>query len=148
MCHCALVGHSGHVQVMVFDMGSLHIEEAAGRVQVSTGGGVLLGEAVRVEGSSLNETVFKALDAALATRFVPSPDMELSRVGLYNPFTAQVALFEIPKTLSFGDGRPLEMDFRGLPAVFEEGVLTVGSRSLQVVEPSTSRVIAAMHASV
>ena len=130
--------------MMIFDLGSLQVSREQDRCVVRTASLVSLASVPLPCGTSAQEATFMGLDAVLASSLVAVAPGRLARVGLYNPFTAEVAAFPVPQTVSHADGCPLDLDPRGTPAVLSDGMLVVAGRSLPVLDPSASRVLAAL----
>ena len=133
--------------MVVFDLAALRLEWAQDRraVTVWTPARRLLTTwALGEEQISDREAVFSALDHLL-----DSPVLFQERrceVGLYNPFTGQVALRPVPHTSSYSDQRPVPLDAEGTLARLVDGELVIGDRILEALEPSFQAVTAAFAA--
>lgn len=110
------------------------------------------------------EAAFRACDAALATARLlrlridtgpagePRPTQARHRLGLYNPYTAEVSVGAVPDTRVFSDDRPLALPHDGLCARLDDSdpdALVVDDRVLGLVEPtwaSLTRTYAAQRA--
>jgi hypothetical protein len=124
-------------QVIIFDLGKLKLEWAPSKTGVSiyTSSRRLLTTWEKPSEhtfTSDREAAFEALDHLLGVELHTSGIAY--RVGLYNPYTTQVALQPVPLTLSYSDTNPLRLGDDGEYAELLENELLIGTRVLTRVE--------------
>lgn len=128
----------------MFDLAALRFVRSATGDSLSAlaGTGELLAVIDVAPGTAEREAALAALDAALDRARVPRESVLLpgqrvrTRVALYNPYSAEVAVGSLPDTVAYGDGRPLELPATGALGVLDGEVLTVGARALARREPT------------
>jgi hypothetical protein len=108
------------------------------------------------DGEDEAEAAFRALDLAAGTASVirDSPDspsgVERLRVCWYNPFTAQVAVGQVPTTFIFADRAPIALEAEGSIMTLEESpegaFLMFAGRVLPSLTPSVSELTRQMAA--
>ena len=133
--------HGRDVNVLVLDLAGLRIVPEPGRLAVLTETLVKLASVPDDDTMTVPERAFLAFDTVLSRAMVAGPSGELARVGLYNPFTGQIAVHGVPDTESFGDGRPIELPREGALAVVADGMLHLPGRPVPQLEPSVSQVL-------
>lgn len=129
-----------HTQVLVIDLAVLRFEwgDARRSINAWTPARRLLATVAVAEGCSEREAVFNVLDAALAAPVVTEHGP--AQLGLYNPFSAQIALSPVPDTLSYSDRRPIVLDEEGSIAELHGDVLVLDGRELEALEPNLAEV--------
>lgn len=123
--------------IIIYDMASLKFRWNVERsvLSVISSRSEVLAQTECPEGTSDREAVFLALDAVLATSRIKRPDLKgTHRVGLYNPYTAQVAVGSVPSTSSYSDASPIPVPADGLQALLEEDHIWIATRVLSPVE--------------
>jgi hypothetical protein len=95
---------------------------------------------VRLDGSlSTEETALRGLDEVLKVGRVErvlTHGREVYPVGLYNPFTAEVAVGGVPGTRTFSDRKVLDIDDDGALAAVIGSEMVVGDRVLSLIPVS------------
>jgi hypothetical protein len=111
------------VNVVIYDMASLDFQWGAGQrtVRLVTGHGNALSWLDLEAGLDLRDVAFLACDDALERARVAMPTGSAGesrrlrcRVGLYNPYTAQISIGAVPRTKVFDGAGALAIAAQGL----------------------------------
>jgi len=115
--------------VLVLDMATIRFrwgpEKATCAAVTSRGEVLAVVETARDDAGNLDVpgTAYRAFDEALGSGSVlrvlddGSAVPVRHEIALYNPFTGEVAIGAVPATITFADGRPVELDPAGVTAV-------------------------------
>jgi hypothetical protein len=101
-------------------------------------------------GTSVEEAALLGYDSALGRgrieRVLPEVGRQSYGVALYDPFTAHVAVWPLPKTEVYSDRRALELDEDGCLVTLGEAGLWVGNRLLALQEADSVAITQAIAA--
>lgn len=91
-------------------------------------------------GIGVEEAALQGFDSVLARgrleRVLPDSGRREYAIGLYDPYTAEVALGALPKTKVFADRRPVAIEEDGCLGHLDESGLWIGDRLLVEQAPS------------
>lgn len=110
------------MELIICDLATLRYQWVAHRtrLQAVTARGEFLAAVDVRAGVDEREAAFLACDAALGRGWVRRDGRRL-RVGLYNPYSAEVAVGALPDTAVFADQAPVALPVDGAVAVLDDG---------------------------
>ena len=135
------------MNIWIFDLSTLtySFETKKGFLNVYSGSGELLASKKSSKNLSKREMIFKALDSALNDGKLLRSS-KIYKLGLYNPFSKQVAVDGVPNTVAYSCEAGIEFPKDGLPGEVVNGILEVEGEEFIPVEMSMRQALAAIRA--
>lgn len=138
------------MEMYFLDMAELSVTTDGTNGRVCGPSGELIAHFVHDDDLDDREVFLRACDAALATgkvqRVRPDGALHKVAVGLYNPYTYELAVQPLPNTRAYGDDQPVVIPTGGLCGDAQPGHVTIAGRNLNRLEPDRQRFARAQHA--
>lgn len=138
------------MEIYVLDMAALTVEVDGADGRICGPAGDLITTFDIPQSCDGREAFLLGCDAALDYGKVQRVDnkgkLRNFPVGLYNPYTYEVAVKPLPNTRAFSDNRPLEMPADGVASCFTGDSVTTEGRNLPRLQPDRNRFARAQQA--